>query len=65
MTCGPCGARRYVAVPSLCYKFGSWVCLHCIKFILKTLKEAASALKCRDDKGMCSNDKDRCRRIFG
>ncbi|XP_037073210.1 histone-lysine N-methyltransferase 2A-like [Pollicipes pollicipes] len=53
VTCGPCGSRRYVAVPSLCYKFGSWICLHCIKFVLKMLKQNAPAPKCLDDKDAC------------
>ncbi|KAF0291387.1 hypothetical protein FJT64_010456 [Amphibalanus amphitrite] len=41
VTCGTCGSRRFVAVPDLCYKFGSWICMHCIKFVLTTLKQTS------------------------
>ena len=51
MTCGTCGSRRFVAVPDLCYKFGSWICMHCIKFVLTTLKQTSLAPKCIDNKG--------------
>ncbi|XP_043223933.1 histone-lysine N-methyltransferase 2B-like [Amphibalanus amphitrite] len=58
VTCGTCGSRRFVAVPDLCYKFGSWICMHCIKFVLTTLKQTSLAPKCIDNKELCRTHAD-------